>query len=101
MAKTSSVQKQKRREKTVKQNWEKRQALKKRAADIHISEEERHDARVALNKMPRDASPVRLRNRCALTGRARGFMRMFKLSRLTFREMASNGLIPGVTKSSW
>lgn len=101
MAKTSSIEKEKRREKIVKQKWEKRQALKAAAADIHSSEEERHAARIALNKMPRDSSPVRLRNRCLLTGRARGFIRQFKLSRLTFREMALNGLIPGVTKSSW
>lgn len=101
MAKRSSIEKEKRREKTVKLNWDKRQALKKMAADLNVSEEERHAARVAINKMPRDSSPVRLRNRCLLTGRARGFIRQFKLSRLTFREMALNGLIPGVTKSSW
>jgi small subunit ribosomal protein S14 len=71
------------------------------AADIHSSEEERAAARLQLNKMPRDSNQIRLRNRCALTGRARGFMRKFKLSRLTFREMALVGLIPGVTKASW
>ncbi|TXI40274.1 MAG: 30S ribosomal protein S14, partial [Nitrosomonas sp.] len=54
-----------------------------------------------LNKMPRDSAPVRLRNRCQLTGRPRGNYRKFKISRLCFREMANNGLIPGVTKSSW
>lgn len=68
---------------------------------MNKSEEERQDAKIALNKMPRNSSPVRLRNRCQLTGRARGFLRKFKLSRLCFREMASNGMIPGVTKSSW
>ncbi len=101
MAKTSSIEKEKRRERTVKLKWNKRQELKKKAADIHASEEERQAARIALNKMPRDASPVRLRNRCQLTGRSRGFLRKFKMSRLCFREMASIGLIPGVTKSSW
>jgi small subunit ribosomal protein S14 len=101
MAKKSSVEKQKRRERTVKQHWDKRQELKRRSLDINLSEDERHLARTALNKMPRDSNPIRLRNRCQLTGRARGFLRKFKLSRLTFREMASNGLIPGVTKSSW
>jgi len=101
MAKRSSIEKEKRRERTVKLKWEKRQALKQTAADINLSEEERQAARVALNKMPRDSSPVRLRNRCLLTGRARGYIRQFKISRLSFREMASNGLIPGVTKSSW
>lgn len=101
MAKKSSVEKNKRRQKIVNAKWEKRQDLKKRAADIHLSEEEREQARIALNKMPRDSSIIRLRNRCALTGRARGFLRKFKLSRLTFREMANQGLIPGITKASW
>lgn len=101
MAKRSSIEKEKRRERTVKLKWDKRQALKKAASDVNTSEEERHAARVALNKMPRNSSPVRLRNRCLLTGRSRGFIRQFKVSRLTFREMALNGLIPGVTKSSW
>lgn len=101
MAKTSSVQKQKRRERLVTLKWEKRQELKKRAANLQLSEEERESARIALNKMPRDSSPIRLRNRCELTGRARGYMRKFKLSRLTFREFALLGMIPGVTKASW
>jgi small subunit ribosomal protein S14 len=56
---------------------------------------------VGLDKLPKNASPVRLHNRCKLTGRPRGYMRKFGISRVTFREMASNGLIPGVTKSSW
>lgn len=101
MAKVSSVQKQLKRERMVKLKAPKRQALKARSADLSLTEEERQEARVALNKMPRDSSPVRLRRRCALTGRARGNYRKFKISRLCFREMASNGLIPGITKSSW
>lgn len=101
MAKKSSVEKQKRREEMVKRNWDKRQGLKKKAADLNLSDDERRDAQLALNKMPRDSSPIRLRNRCQLTGRPRGYLRKFKLSRLTFREMASIGLIPGVTKASW
>ncbi len=101
MAKKSSVEKQKRRESIVKRNWEKRQSLKKKSLDFNLTEEERQEARVALNKMPRDSSPIRLRNRCQMTGRPRGFLRKFKLSRLTFRELASMGLIPGVTKASW
>lgn len=101
MAKKSSIEKQKRRERLVKLKWEKRQELRAKSYDINLSDEDREQARIALNKMPRDSSPVRLRNRCQLTGRARGFLRKFKLSRLCFREMASNGLIPGVTKSSW
>lgn len=101
MAKKSSVEKEKRRERMVKLKWDKRQALRAKAADLNLSEEERHEARVALNKMPRNSSKIRLRNRCQLTGRARGVYRKFKLSRLTFREMALAGLIPGVTKASW
>ncbi|HEV8052234.1 MAG TPA: 30S ribosomal protein S14 [Parachlamydiaceae bacterium] len=101
MAKKSSVEKQKRREAMVKRHWDKRQGLKKTILNMNLSDEEREEARTALNKMPRDSSPIRLRNRCQLTGRPRGYLRKFKLSRLTFREMASIGLIPGVTKSSW
>lgn len=101
MAKKSSVEKQKRRERLVKLKWDKRQELREKSYNMNLSEEEREQARIALNKMPRDSSPIRLRNRCQMTGRPRGFMRKFKLSRLTFRELASMGMIPGVTKSSW
>lgn len=101
MAKTSVVERQKKREILVKRHWDKRQDLKKRASDLKLTEEERQAARVALNKMPRDTAPTRLRNRCKLTGRGRGYYRKFQLSRLTFREMALFGLIPGVTKASW
>lgn len=101
MATKSSIAKQKRRERSVNLKWEKRQSLKKIILDMNRSEEDRQDAKIALNKMPRNSSPVRLRNRCQLTGRARGFLRKFKLSRLCFREMASNGMIPGITKASW
>ena len=101
MAKKSSVEKNKKRIRTVKLNWNKRKELKDKASDVNLSEDERAAARVALNKLPRNANPIRIRNRCELTGRPRAFMRKFRLSRLTFREMASAGLIPGVTKSSW
>lgn len=101
MAKKSSIEKEKRRERIVKLKWNKRQELKKRAADLSLTDEERELARLNLNKMPRNSSPTRLRNRCALTGRSRGYLRKFGLSRLCFREMASFGMIPGVTKSSW
>ena len=101
MAKKSSVQKQLKREKLVRTNFDKRQALKKTILNMFVSDEEREQAKIKLNKMRRDTSPVRLRNRCQLTGRSRGFLRKFKLSRLCFRDMACNGEIPGVTKSSW
>lgn len=101
MAKKSSVEKNNRRKRLVQLKWNKRQALKEKARDPNLSDEERMKAREDLNKMPRDSSPIRIRNRCEMTGRSRAFMRRFKLSRLTFRELASHGLIPGITKSSW
>ena len=101
MATKSSIAKQKRRERLVNLKWNKRQELKKIILDMNKSEEEKQDARTCLNKLPRNSSPVRLRSRCQLTGRARGVLRKFKLSRLCFREMANNGMIPGVVKSSW
>ncbi len=101
MAKKSVVNRQKKREIIVKRHWDKRQALKAKSMDMTLTEEERHDARTALNKMPRDGSPIRLRNRCELTGRPRGIYRKFKVSRLCFRELALMGAIPGVTKASW
>lgn len=101
MARKGSVEKEKNRERLVKLKQAKRQELKKRASDVHASEEERQAARVALNQMPRNSSPIRLRNRCQFTGRSRGYMRKFKMSRLCFREMSLAGLIPGITKASW
>ena len=101
MAKKSSIEKEKKRERLTDLKWEKRQHLKKIISDINTSDEERTKAVNQLNKLPKNSSPVRLRNRCSVTGRARGYLRKFKLSRLCFREMASSGLIPGVTKASW
>ncbi len=101
MAKTSSVVKAKRRERKVQNNWERRSELRAKSKNMSLSEEERAQARLSLNKMARDTSPFRLRNRCQLTGRSRGYLRRFKVSRLCFRELASLGLIPGVTKASW
>lgn len=101
MAKKSSVEKEKRRRKMVSLGWEKRTQLRQMVKSQSASDEEREQARIALNKMPRDTSPCRLRNRCQLTGRSRGYLRKFGLSRLCFREMASEGLIPGIVKASW
>lgn len=89
MAKESLKARERKREALVAKYAEKRKALK--AAGDYI----------ALDKLPRNASPVRLHNRCKLTGRPRGYMRKFGISRVTFREMASAGKIPGVTKASW
>lgn len=101
MAKKSSVEKSKNRERLVNLKRAKRKELKDKAADLHLPEAEREQARLQLNKMPRNSSKVRLRNRCQFTGRVRGYLRKFKLSRLTFREMALNGYIPGIVKASW
>jgi len=89
MAKESVKARERKREATVAKYAAKR-AILKAAGDY-----------LGLDKLPKNASPVRLHNRCRLTGRPRGYMRKFGISRVTFREMASNGLIPGVTKSSW
>lgn len=89
MAKESVKARERKREALVARYAAKRKALK--AAGDYIG----------LDKLPRNASPVRLHNRCKLTGRPRGYMRKFGISRVTFREMASDGKIPGVTKSSW
>jgi small subunit ribosomal protein S14 len=101
MAKKSSIEKQKKRERLVKLKWEKRKKLKKIILDMTKSDEERVDAITKLNKMPKNSSKVRLRNRCQITGRSRGYLRKFKMSRLCFREMSLKGLIPGITKASW
>ena len=101
MAKKSAVAKQKRRERTVALKKEKRDQLKAIIKNPDSSLEERMEAQTRLNKMPRDACPARLRNRCQLTGRPRAFFRKFQISRLCFRELSSQGVIPGITKASW
>ena len=101
MARKSAIVKNERRLAFAQRFHEKRQQLRQRGIDPSLTEEERHEARTALNKMPRDTSLCRVRNRCTLTGRCRGFLRKFGISRLCFREMANKGLIPGVTKASW
>jgi len=85
----------------VKSKCEKRKALKETILDMSKNVEERLAAVDALNKLPKNSSATRLRNRCQFTGRSRGFLRKFKLSRLCFREMANQGLIPGIVKASW
>ncbi|MBT3393810.1 MAG: 30S ribosomal protein S14 [Waddliaceae bacterium] len=101
MAKKSSIAKQKRRERLVQLKWEKRQGLKALIKNLDTTPEERYDAQVTLNKMSPNGSTVRLRNRCQMTGRARGNLNKFKISRICFRELASRGMIPGVQKASW
>ena len=101
MAKKSSVEKQKKKERLVAKNKDKRAELKKIIVDMTKSDEDRMAAVYALNALPKNSSKIRLRNRCQRTGRARGYLRKFKLSRLCFRELASSGFIPGVFKASW
>jgi len=101
MAKLSSINKNNRRKKLVKKYAAKWAKLKAIAADENRPAEERFTARLKLQELPRNSHPTRVRNRCALTGRARGNYRKFGISRLMLRELASQGLIPGVTKSSW
>ncbi len=93
--------KQERRQKLVDRKWNERQELKKIVRSLTVSDEQRFEAQNKLNKMSRNSSPVRLRNRCILTGRPRGYLRKFKMSRICFRELANNGTIPGVFKASW
>jgi small subunit ribosomal protein S14 len=101
MAKLSSVNKNNRRRALVKKYAGKWARLKAIANDMSKPADERFTARLKMAKMPRNSHPTRVRNRCALTGRARGNYRKFGISRLMLRELASQGLIPGVTKSSW
>lgn len=101
MAKVSFVNRQTKREAMVSRDSDKRAVLKAKITDMSLSFADRMAARDALNKLPKNGAKIRLRNRCAITGRPRGVYRKFKLCRITFREMASAGKLPGVTKSSW
>ena len=101
MAKTSVVNRDKKRREIVKKFAARRKELLEIAGNQKLSPEERYAAREKLQKLPRDASPVRLRNRCALTGRPRGVYRKFGLGRSKLRIIALHGEIPGVIKASW
>ena len=101
MAKTSSVEKNNRRRRLSAQYAAKRKRLKAIADDLKQPAEDRFAARIKLAEMPRNSSPVRIRNRCELTGRARGYYRKLRMCRNQLRDLASQGLIPGMTKSSW
>jgi small subunit ribosomal protein S14 len=101
MAKTSKVVKNEKRKEIVARYAERRAALKATIKNPTTSDADREKAFEQLRKLPRDSSKVRIRNRCAMTGRPRAFLRQFGLSRITFREMALQGLVPGVRKASW
>ncbi|MDE2117215.1 MAG: 30S ribosomal protein S14 [Betaproteobacteria bacterium] len=101
MAKKAVINREQKRRDTVKKFAAKRAALQAIITNVKLSEEERYAARQKLQALPRDASPVRLRNRCALTGRPRGVFSKFGLGRTKLREFAMRGEIPGVIKASW
>jgi small subunit ribosomal protein S14 len=101
MAKKSMINRDKDRAALVAKHAAKRAELRNKAKNVKLSEEERHAAMVALQKLPRDSSYIRRRNRCSLTGRPRGYYRKFGLSRSKLREVMMRGEAPGVTKASW
>lgn len=101
MAKVSMINRENKRSKLVSKYAAKRADLKKRSVDMSLSFEERREAMLALQKLPRDASPVRQQSRCAITGRPHGVYRKFGLARNKLREAAMRGDIPGLVKSSW
>ena len=101
MAKLSSINKNERRKLLVKKYAAKYAKLKAVANDKALDEGERLIARLKLAEIPRNANPTRVRNRCELTGRPRGYYRKFRLARVILRDLANKGMIPGVTKSSW
>jgi small subunit ribosomal protein S14 len=101
MAKKSAVNRNERVKVLVKQYAAKRVALKKIANDESLPLEERFDARLKLAELPRNSSKTRIRNRCEVTGRPRGYYRKLRMSRISLRDLGSAGLIPGLVKSSW
>lgn len=101
MAKTSAVQKNRKRMRMAKKYEARRARLKAIAQDRSLPSEECFAARLKLAELPRNSAPVRIRNRCELSGRPRGYYRKFKISRIALRDLASQGQIPGMTKSSW
>jgi small subunit ribosomal protein S14 len=101
MAKLAVVNREQKRRKTVAKFAARRAALLEIINDVKRSDEDRQEAREKLQQLPRDASPVRLRNRCKLTGRPRGVFRKFGLARNKLREIALRGEIPGLIKASW
>src|SRR5690606_34068703 len=101
MAKRSKVVRNEQRRKLIDRYRERRAELKAKIIDPSLSLREREEASERLRKLPRDSSPTRLRNRCSLSGRPRGYYRKFGLSRIALRELALRGELPGVVKSSW
>ncbi|MBK7793925.1 MAG: 30S ribosomal protein S14 [Betaproteobacteria bacterium] len=101
MAKLSLINRDEKRRELVKKYAKKRAALVAIINDAKVSDDDRYEARLKLQQLPRNANPTRLRNRCAITGRPRGFFRKFGLGRNKLREFAMRGEVPGVVKASW
>lgn len=101
MAKKSQVTREKRLKETADKYSEERQRLRKESKDLSLSPEQRHAARARLAELPKDSNPIRQTNRCALTGRPRGYIRFAGLSRIAFRDLALRGELPGVRKASF
>lgn len=101
MAKTSAVERNRKRERMAKQYAAKRASLKAIARDQELPVEERFAAQLKLAALPRNSAPSRVRNRCEITGRPRAFYRKLRMSRIALRDLASQGMIPGMVKSSW
>ncbi len=101
MAKTGMIERNNKRRRLSARDAEKRAALKEIANNKTLPMEERFAARLKLAQQPRNGSPTRIRNRCEVTGRPRGFYRKMKMSRIALRELGNQGLIPGLVKSSW
>ena len=101
MAKLSSINKNERRKKLVKQYADKYAKLKAIADDESLDDTERLMARLKMAELPRNANPTRVRNRCSTTGRPRGYYRKFGLNRIELRDLGNKGMIPGLTKSGW
>ncbi len=101
MAKKSAIEKNNRRKRLVVKYAAKRARLLAMANDASLPQDEQFMARLKLAELPRNSAPTRVRNRCEVTGRPRGYYRKFKMSRIGLRDLASAGLIPGVVKSSW
>ena len=101
MAKTSAIEKNKRRARLAKKFAGRRSRLKAITHDMSLTPEERFTAQIKLAQLPRNSSPVRIRSRCDITGRSRAVYRKFRLSRMALRDLATTGQIPGMVKSSW
>jgi small subunit ribosomal protein S14 len=101
MAKKSQILRDEKRKKLIKKYAEKRSELRKRLNDPEVSIEEKLEVQIAFAKLPRNSCPTRLKRRCLVTGRPRGYYRKFGISRIALRDLAHQGMLPGVRKSSW